>query len=109
MTYRKATALALTAWILASCSHEQTLDTVQPQATQVAQRRAQTDLQCPTVTTQIASRKLIEPPPTYSLGTDRLEYTISASGCGKSGSYLVACVQDGSGCYIPAPGAAVKP
>lgn len=104
MAYKKFIAAGFALGVVTGCSHEQTLDTNQPQATQIAQRRAQSDLQCTTVTTTITSRKLIEPPPTYSLGTDRLEYNIGASGCGKTASYLVACVQDGSGCYIPVPG-----
>jgi hypothetical protein len=106
MSCKRLIAVALSACVVAGCSHQGTLDSVQPQATQVAQRQAQADLQCTTVTTEVSSRVLIEPPVTYTLGTDRLEYTIAASGCGKRGSYLVACQQDGSACYIAAPGAA---
>ena len=94
--------------LAAACSHQQTLQNVEPQATRVALARGQADLQCPAATSRVVSSVLVEPPVTYSLGTDRLEYTIGVSGCGKERTYPVVCVQDGSGCYIPQPGDAKK-
>jgi PBP1b-binding outer membrane lipoprotein LpoB len=100
-TLPPAIALGL---LVAGCSSQQTLQSVEPQATRLAQKQGETDLQCPTAASSVVSSVLKEPG-TDPLATQRLEYKVAVAGCGKSNTYSVLCIQDGSGCYVLAPGA----
>jgi hypothetical protein len=93
------------ALLVAACSSQQTLQTVEPQATRVALAKGQADLACPAATSNVVSSTLAEPPPGGDFKGQQLQYNITVAGCGKSGNYTVRCPQDGSACYIPAPGA----
>lgn len=99
-TTRLAMASALA--LLAGCqTTQQIMDASQPQALQIATRRAAFEMNCPGVTAQVISREEV-PPVLQFRGTPRLEYTIGASGCGQRGTYLVICPEDGSGCFAGA-------
>jgi len=106
MTSNKLLLTIASGLLAAACSSQQTLQNVEPQATRVALKQGQADLQCPTATSEVVSSSLIEPPPGGDFKGQRLQYMIAVAGCGKRNTYPVVCVQDGSGCYIPAPGAA---
>lgn len=99
-TTRLAMASALA--LLAGCqTTQQIMDASQPQALQIATRRAAFEMNCPGVAAQVISREEV-PPVLQFRGTPRLEYTIGASGCGQRGTYLVICPEDGSGCFAGA-------
>jgi hypothetical protein len=76
-------------------TQQQFLDQIQPTALGAAQSRAQFELNCPSVTTSILSRKIIQP--VWARGIERAEYTIGVSGCGKRSVYMAVC-PDSSNC-----------
>lgn len=95
-------ALAAAITVLAGCqTTQQMMDSTQPQALSIAQRRAQFELNCPAATVQVLSREEV-PPVLQFRGVPRLEYTIGANGCGQRGTYLVICPEDGGGCFAGA-------
>lgn len=95
-------AIAVAAALLAGCqTTAQIMDASQPQALDVAKRRAQFEMMCANVTTSVLSREDVPPILQYR-GTPRLEYTIGVAGCGQRGTYLVICPEDGSGCFAAA-------
>jgi len=95
-------AAAALAAMLAGCqTTAQVMDASQPQALSVAKRRAQFEMTCADVTTTVLSREDVPPVLQYR-GTPRLEYTVGVAGCGKRGTYLVICPEDGSGCFAAA-------
>jgi hypothetical protein len=70
-------------------TQQQVLDQSQPTALLAAQNRTQFELNCPTVTTSILSRKMIEP--VLPRGIERAEYTTGVDGCGKRSVYMAVC------------------
>jgi len=70
-------------------TQQQFLDQVQPSALGAATSRAQFELDCPSVSTSILSRKMIEP--VVPRGIERAEYTIGVEGCGKRSVYMAVC------------------
>jgi len=88
--------------VLAGCSTPaQLLDSMQPQAIEVAVKRGQFELACPQVTSDVLNRQLIEPAimGPAAMGLDRAEYTIGIAGCGKRSTYVVICPEGGDGCF----------
>jgi hypothetical protein len=82
--------------VVSGCAtQQQFLDQIQPTALGAAQSRAQFELNCPSVTTSILSRKMIQP--VWVGGIERAEYTIGVSGCGKRSVYMAVC-PDSSNC-----------
>jgi hypothetical protein len=82
--------------VVSGCAtQQQFLDQSQPAALGAATSRAQFELNCPTVTTSILSRKIIEP--VLPGGIQRAEYTIGVDGCGKRSVYMAVC-PDASNC-----------
>lgn len=97
-TSRSLGALSL-ALLLAGCaSGPPFIDVVQPEAVNMAARRAQFEMNCPNVTTTMLSRETLEPI-SFRFGVLRAEYTIGAAGCGKRATYVVICPDNGSGCF----------
>ena len=95
-------AVAVLAVVLTGCqTTAQVMDASQPQALSIAKRRAQFEMMCADVSTTVLSREEV-PPVLQFRGIPRLEYTIGAAGCGKRGTYLVICPEDGSGCFAAA-------
>lgn len=87
---------------IAGCSSPgQLLDSMQPQAVDVAVKRGQFELACPQVTSDVLNRQLIEPAimGPAAMGLDRAEYTIGIAGCGKRSTYVVICPEGGDGCF----------
>ncbi len=105
MASNKTLLIVASALLAAACSSQQTIQNVQPQATRVALKQGQADLSCPDATPEVLSSALAEPPPGGDFKGQKLTYSIAVAGCGKRNTYPVVCVQDGSGCYIPSPGA----
>lgn len=75
------------------------IQSAQPDALHNAQRRAQFEFNCPSVTVEPLSQEMVQSPLEYTrfAPPQRAEYTIGASGCGQRRTYLVVCT-DGGGC-----------
>lgn len=101
MTRRVAVVVGMLGLIAGCQTTQQLLAASQPQAVNIATRRAQFEMNCPTPSAQVLSSEEVPPVLTYR-GTPRLEYTIGVSGCGQRGTYLVICPEDGSGCFAAA-------
>jgi hypothetical protein len=91
-------ALASSTVVLAGCQTEaQILASEQAMATQTALRRGQFELSCPEATATLLSTAMLQP--VAWRGTERAEYTIGVSGCGRQKTYIVVCPLDSSACY----------
>lgn len=97
---RTRPAIALAAGLLAGCaSGPPFIDTIQPEAVNMAVRRGQFELNCPSATGQMLSRETLQPLVQtfrYS-GVTRAEFTVGVTGCGREATYVVICPDDGSG------------
>ena len=97
------TLLAVAAALLAvgCASGPPFIDVMQPEAVQVATRRAQFEMNCPTATGELLSREMVEPAVRAPrLGaTEHAEYTIGVAGCAQRATYVIICLEDGSGCF----------
>jgi hypothetical protein len=74
------------------------IDQMQPEAVNMAVRRGQFEMSCPTATGEMLSRETLQPVVQtfrYS-GTVRAEYTVGVSGCGQRATYVVICPDNGS-------------
>jgi len=74
------------------------IDQMQPEAVNMAVRRGQFEMQCPTATGEVISRETLQPLVQtfrYS-GPERAEYTVGVAGCGKRTMYVVICPDNGS-------------
>lgn len=102
MSIQKFALPALACLAVAGCATgPQYLDKMQPQATDLAQRRGAFEMNCPAATAELLSRQELQPLVNtfrYS-GPMRAEYTIGVSGCGKRTTYIVICPEDNSSCY----------
>jgi hypothetical protein len=87
------------ALVLAGCaSGPPFIDQIQPEAVNMALRRGQFEMQCPSATAQVLSRETLQPlVQTFRYtGPDRAEYTVGVSGCGQNATYVVICPDNGS-------------
>lgn len=88
---------------LAGCqSTEQMLDKQQDQAIQTALNRARFEMNCPSATGSVLSRKMVQPV-SMRFGVQRAEYTVGITGCDKRTTMVVVCPQDNSGCFAGGP------
>jgi hypothetical protein len=91
-------ALASSTVVLAGCQTDaQILASEQAIATQTALRRGQFELSCPEATATVLSTAMLQP--VAWRGTERAEYTIGVSGCGRQKTYIVVCPLDSNACY----------
>ncbi len=75
------------------------IDQIQPEAVNMAVRRAQFEMNCPAATGEVLSRETLQPlVQTFRYtGVSRAEYTIGVAGCGQRATYIVICPDNGSG------------
>ena len=89
---------ALTA---AGCQSQQSIvDSMEPDAIHVAQRRGAFELNCPAAKGEMLSKEMIQTPmmnPRFA-PPQRAEYTVGVAGCGQRTTYLVVCAEGGNGC-----------
>jgi hypothetical protein len=101
MTYKTTIVLISAALIAAGCaSQQQIVDSMQPDAMHVAQRRGAFELNCPAATAELLSKEMIQSPmmnPRFA-PPQRAEYTIGVAGCGQRATYMVVCAEGGTGC-----------
>jgi len=87
--------------IAAGCQTQaQIVDSMQPDAVHVAQRRGAFEMNCPAATAEVLSKEMIQSPvmnPRFA-PPQRAEYTVGVSGCGQRSTYLVVCADGGTGC-----------
>src|SRR6516162_1569184 len=86
--------------LFACASQTSRVDEMQPYAMKTAQQRGASELNCPAASTQLISKKEIEPSQTtgWYEYPHRSEFTVEVTGCGKSKSYLVGCDWRQKGC-----------
>jgi hypothetical protein len=72
------------------------IDTMQPKAIDIAQRRAQFDMNCPDAKGEVLTRQEIQP--LVFGGPLRATYTIGVIGCGQRASIEVLCSNNNDGC-----------
>ena len=105
MSPRLAMLVALVGSVVAGCaSGPPMIDQLQPEAVNMAVRRGQFEMNCSAATGQVISRESIQPlvmNPRFG-GTVRDEYTVGVAGCGKRGTYVVMCPEDGNSCFAGA-------
>ena len=102
MTVRHPLLLIAAAFVAAGCqSQQQLVDSMQPDAMHVAQRRGAFELNCPAATAELLSKEMIQGPAVMNprfAPPQRAEYTIGVAGCGTRATYLVICADGGTGC-----------
>jgi hypothetical protein len=93
--------VALTLLSIAGCqTQQQIVESMEPDAMHVAQRRGAFEMNCPAATASVLSKEMIQSPmvnPRFA-PPQRAEYTVGVSGCGKRATYLVVCADGGTGC-----------
>jgi hypothetical protein len=87
--------------VAAGCQTQaQLVDSMQPDAIHVAQRRGAFEMNCPAATAEVLSKEMIQSPvmnPRFA-PPQRAEYTVGVSGCGQRSTYMVVCADGGTGC-----------
>jgi len=97
---RSTLAVVAAGLIAAGCaSGPPFIDQMQPEAVNMAVRRAQFEMNCPNVTAEVVSRETMQPVVQTFVytGVTRAEYTIGVNGCGQRALYIVICPDNGSG------------
>ena len=82
-------------------TQQQVVDSMEPDAVHVAQRRGAFEMNCPAATAQMLNKEMIQSPimnPRFA-PPQRAEYTVGVSGCGQRATYLVVCAEGGTGCF----------
>ncbi len=90
--------LALATALLAGCAMpaarvEKNIEEMKPLAADAAKERAQSDLACGSVKTEVLDHDAGDMGKAYAL--NRVEYTVRAAGCGRATDYRVACTPKG--------------
>jgi len=97
----KRHAVIVAAIVAAGCQTQaQLVDSMEPDAVHVAQRRGAFEMNCPAATASVLSKEMIQSPimnPRFA-PPQRAEYTIGVSGCGQRSTYMVVCADGGTGC-----------
>jgi hypothetical protein len=96
--------------VLSACAHHEDtriLEERKPQAVEIAQKAASSELKCPDSTAQVANEKVValrgEPSPVVGSSTlEWAEYAVNVSGCGQHATYQVTCPLQSS-CYVGSP------
>ncbi len=106
MNLRSAFVIGVAGALAAGCaSGPPFIDQVQPEAVNMAVRRAQFEMNCPNVTSEVVSRETLQPlvQTFVYTGVSRAEYTVGVTGCGQRALYVVICPDNGSlNCYAGA-------
>jgi hypothetical protein len=90
--------IAAAAVLLAGCQTDaQILAKEQDMARDTALRRGQFELNCPQANATVLSSVMLQP--IAWRGTERAEYTVGVSGCGREKTYVVICPLDTSACF----------
>jgi len=97
----KRHAVIVAAIVAAGCQTQaQLVDSMEPDAVHVAQRRGAFEMNCPAATASVLSKEMIQSPimnPRFA-PPQRAEYTVGVAGCGQRSTYMVVCADGGTGC-----------
>jgi len=97
----RSSIVVLTLVCGAGCqTQQQIVDSMEPDALHVAQRRGAFEINCPAATATLLGKEMIQSPivnPRFA-PPQRAEYTVGVSGCGQRATYLVICADGGTGC-----------
>ena len=96
--YLSRSLLLLAPLVVGCASGPPFIDQMQPEAVNMAVRRGQFEMNCPTATGEMLSRETLQPlvQTFVYTGPQRAEYTIGVSGCGQRVTYVVICPDNGS-------------
>ncbi|MET0917620.1 MAG: hypothetical protein ABWY07_04245 [Burkholderiales bacterium] len=101
MTNALKSAAVLAAIVVAGCQTQaQLVDSMEPDAVHVAQRRGAFEMNCPAAKATMLSKEMIQSPimnPRFA-PPQRAEYTVGVEGCGQRSTYMVVCADGGTGC-----------
>jgi hypothetical protein len=101
MTNVFKSAAIVAAIVAAGCQTQaQLVDSMEPDAVHVAQRRGAFEMNCPAATATVLSKEMIQSPimnPRFA-PPQRAEYTVGVAGCGQRSTYMVVCADGGTGC-----------
>ncbi len=98
MTKTRMLALMAFNLMMVGCvSDQQLLADDQANAVNVATRRGQFELTCPTATGILLSSNLLQP--VLWNGIERAEYTVGVEGCGQKSTYVVVCQVNSVSCF----------
>lgn len=101
MSSVRLAGIALAGAIVAGCQAPGVnLDNVQPNAVDVAVRRAQLDTMCANVTPAVIDRQQ-ETPSRATGGNVVLVYAVEVTGCNQRKVYRVSCPAVGGACFVP--------
>ena len=99
--HKRTSLMVATLLLTAGCqTQQQVVDSMEPDAAHVAQRRGSFEMNCPAATASVLSKEMIQTPimnPRFA-PPQRAEYTVGVSGCGQRATYLVVCADGGTGC-----------
>jgi hypothetical protein len=87
--------------VLSGCNTTPLTTSLQPMAVDFAVKRARFDLNCPAATGSVLSSETVQPALNGPLmmGTERAQFTVGVTGCGKRETVVVLCAQGGNGCF----------
>lgn len=91
---RSSLMLSIPILLSACASGPPFIDTMQPTAINMAERRGAFELNCPDAKGELLSSEVVQPI-SFRFGYERAEYTVGVSGCGKRNSYVVICPDNG--------------
>jgi hypothetical protein len=96
--YLARSLLLLPPLVVGCASGPPFIDQMQPEAVNMAVRRGQFEMNCPTATGEMLSRETLQPlvQTFVYTGPQRAEYTIGVAGCGQRATYVVICPDNGS-------------
>ena len=94
---RPSLLVAVPVLLSACASGPPFIDQMEATAIDMAVRRGQFEMNCPSATGQLISSETIQPPVRpFIMIPERAEYTVGVTGCGKRNSYVVICPDNGS-------------
>ena len=97
LTLRPSLLVAVPVLLSACASGPPFIDQMEATAIDMAVRRGQFEMNCPSATGQLISSETIQPPVRpFIMIPERAEYTVGVTGCGKRNSYVVICPDNGS-------------
>ena len=100
MSFRFALMAGSLLFVAGCQTQQQIVDSMEPDAVHVAQRRGAFEMNCPAATASVLSKEMIQTPimnPRFA-PPQRAEYTVGVSGCGQRATYMVVCADGGTGC-----------
>jgi hypothetical protein len=95
LTFRSSIVIVFSILLAACATGPPFIDSMQPNAMNMAVRRGAFEMNCQDVKGELLSRETVEPI-SFRFGYERAEYTVGVTGCDKRFTYVVICPDNGS-------------